>query len=865
MHNNNTSSGNGFPNIIVRSPGLVSTPHEAIIPPAQDLSPEPQISDGGEVLDGAAAKAKIGDVLGSQISEHWTVHQDNDGAEIKEGDDICESIEDEAPDSPEDDGNVKDADNDDNDMVNRDVDNGNSIDNENVIESKEVNENENGQEGDSGSEYEGRDPSKIGSEFKAGDQDEEGSEIEEVDDNDDSGNLKRMDSALPYSTRSTRGRNSIHAGTLLTEPQPQESASWKRVNPATPQYRASKGIFGNIPRTPADVAAENHAHAKKTQRSAAPGKKFYVAVPTAPIYPKRSDNACLQTRNQRGKFGSGRKSPDASSHKSLSSLTRSSLSQRLLPSGEYSQENEDTIADELQNLELISVDCRSISYEYHPSSKFYLTSGDIPLPPLLPPSILSQATSGPGLYSGLSSESGSNQSQPQLLPTIVPPFHARTSFRNPAFSDDTTQRPILPPTILQPPEPSRYHTLFHRPSSSEESPLILLPTIVQLPSIVRSHSQWVNLGIAKSPLQNIEFPSMNDDTMEQRPVSTQITTSSETVTAQAARELPKSSDGDNTKETQRVQKKQKPPAVSPFFTPTTSPFKKAKTLRKNVKEIPESPPENSPSNSTPKKSRSLSCIPFPPLSSGSFGLIQERLAEEPFDLLIAVTMLHKTKGKVAIPAFHDLKSKYATPTELATADIEDIKYLIRHLGLQNKRAVTFQVMAKKWAKTPPLKGKRYVVRKYPMPESGKGIKKDTVLDDDDEREAWEVGHLTQGPYTLDSWRIFCRDKLRGLASGWNGEDAAVSFQPEWMRVLPEDKELRAFLRWMWLKEGFEWDPLTGDKEAASAELLKAAREGNIAWDDRGGMRVICAKGDTGDSAADEQSLSDAVRGDEEMS
>jgi len=30
------------------------------------------------------------------------------------------------------------------------------------------------------------------------------------------------------------------------------------------------------------------------------------------------------------------------------------------------------------------------------------------------------------------------------------------------------------------------------------------------------------------------------------------------------------------------------------------------------------------------------------------------------------------------------------------------------------------------------------------------------------------------------------------------------FEPEWMRVVPKDKELRAFLRWKWLKEGWNW-------------------------------------------------------------
>lgn len=184
-------------------------------------------------------------------------------------------------------------------------------------------------------------------------------------------------------------------------------------------------------------------------------------------------------------------------------------------------------------------------------------------------------------------------------------------------------------------------------------------------------------------------------------------------------------------------------------------------------------------------------------------------------------------------------SKYPTPESLIEAEKEDIVDIIRHLGLQNSRAATYQTYAKIWLEDPPVKGKRYAVKGYPERDSGKDISRDEVVDDEDPRAAWEIGHMTSGPYALDSWRIFCRDVLRGVATSWNGEGAnKEGFQPEWMRVLPEDKELRAYLRWMWLKDGFEWDPFTGEKEVASPELMRAAIEGRIAWDDRGGMRIL---------------------------
>jgi methyl-CpG-binding domain protein 4 len=309
-------------------------------------------------------------------------------------------------------------------------------------------------------------------------------------------------------------------------------------------------------------------------------------------------------------------------------------------------------------------------------------------------------------------------------------------------------------------------------------------------------------------------------------------------------------------------KTKKAPAKSPYFaslmpptplTPPTPPIspeltQKSKvrkgeravaltkliTPRKNNGEVPSS--QGSEKKRPPAKT--VSCIPFPPLSAPHFGLIQEKLAHDPFRLLIAVTFLIRTHGKHAIPVFFELMEKYPTPESLVAADKEEIVPIIRHLGLQNQRASTYQMYAKIWLEDPPMKGKRYAVRGYPNPESGRDVKKAEIVCDDDERDAWEIGHMTQGPYAIDSWRIFCRDRLRGEADGWNGEGRGEEFQPEWMRVLPEDKELRAYLRWMWLKEGFEWDPFTGNKEAARPELMRAAMEGRIAWDDQGGMQIL---------------------------
>jgi methyl-CpG-binding domain protein 4 len=251
--------------------------------------------------------------------------------------------------------------------------------------------------------------------------------------------------------------------------------------------------------------------------------------------------------------------------------------------------------------------------------------------------------------------------------------------------------------------------------------------------------------------------------------------------------------------------------------------------------------------------------------------MQERLAHDPFRLLIATIFLNKTPGARAMPIFYDLMEQYPTPRDLAGARVEDVVDVIRCLGFQNQRARKCVAMARVWVGLDdgagePKRGRRWAKRDYPKKGDGRGVKVDDWLDDEDERVAWEIGHLPGlGAYAHDSWRMFCRDKLRGLADGWNGEGAkevtkqesgadtegrvngepqlpndepastsseqnpvsTVPFEPEWKRVLPTDKELRAWMTWMWLKEGWIWNKETGERTKASDELMEQAQGGGI--------------------------------------
>ncbi|OXV08792.1 hypothetical protein Egran_03444 [Elaphomyces granulatus] len=229
-----------------------------------------------------------------------------------------------------------------------------------------------------------------------------------------------------------------------------------------------------------------------------------------------------------------------------------------------------------------------------------------------------------------------------------------------------------------------------------------------------------------------------------------------------------------------------------------------------------------------------SCLPFPSISATSFGLIQEQLASDPFRLLIATIFLNRTRGVAAIPALFRLFEHYPTIQTLAEAELADVVSMIHCLGFQNQRAKKCIQLAKTWLATPPFKGKRYRKLHYPNRGDGLDVGPEDYIDDDDRRVAWEVAHLPGvGAYAIDSWRIFCRDQLRGRVTDWDGSGAAEWFLPEWKSVVPKDKELRAYITWMWLKEGQVWNHETGERTPASDKLMRSARRGGIAYEEGG--------------------------------
>ncbi|KAG0130371.1 DNA glycosylase [Tuber indicum] len=206
---------------------------------------------------------------------------------------------------------------------------------------------------------------------------------------------------------------------------------------------------------------------------------------------------------------------------------------------------------------------------------------------------------------------------------------------------------------------------------------------------------------------------------------------------------------------------------------------------------------------------------WPPLSAERFGIVQEELAHNPFQLIVSTIFLNRTRGSVAKPFLWRCLETWPTPEKLSEASLPELTALLQPLGLHNIRAARLISLAKTWITLPPIPFQGTVKYNYPA--------RDTIpfpLPEHDgpkwgveQNYRWEIGHLPGvGAYALDSWRIFCCDEFRG------NED-----KDEWKRVVPKDKELRAYCRWRWAKEGIRWKEETD--ELVKVEGRDCFREG----------------------------------------
>ncbi|KAI0687340.1 DNA glycosylase [Earliella scabrosa] len=183
-------------------------------------------------------------------------------------------------------------------------------------------------------------------------------------------------------------------------------------------------------------------------------------------------------------------------------------------------------------------------------------------------------------------------------------------------------------------------------------------------------------------------------------------------------------------------------------------------------------------------------------------LIQEHVANSPWRLLIAVTLLNKTAGTQSIPVFFEIMDLWPTAGDLAQAPMSRLFELLKDLGFGEKRSQRLIDISQTYLSDPPVFGRcrpsrGYTTGLFLTDEGSIQVKKVPY-------PPTPISHIPGcGPYALDSYRIFC-----------TGDD-------EWKTVRPTDKELTKYLQWRWAITAYrKWDPHLGPGERIDLDYIR---------------------------------------------
>ncbi|KAH9885994.1 DNA glycosylase [Cubamyces lactineus] len=182
-------------------------------------------------------------------------------------------------------------------------------------------------------------------------------------------------------------------------------------------------------------------------------------------------------------------------------------------------------------------------------------------------------------------------------------------------------------------------------------------------------------------------------------------------------------------------------------------------------------------------------------------LIQEHVAEDPWKVLVAVTLLNKTAGNKSIPVFFEIMDQWPTPATLAEAPTSLLHEMLKDLGLGEVRSSRLVALSQTYLSDPPVVGHLRSSRgKMTVPPSSAAAEGKVEVP----YPPTPISHLPGcGPYALDSYRIFCED----------GD--------EWKAVRPRDKELIKYLQWKWAVVDYrQWDPLYGPGDTIDLDYVR---------------------------------------------
>ena len=70
-----------------------------------------------------------------------------------------------------------------------------------------------------------------------------------------------------------------------------------------------------------------------------------------------------------------------------------------------------------------------------------------------------------------------------------------------------------------------------------------------------------------------------------------------------------------------------------------------------------------------------------------------RQTEDPWAILLAAFLLRKTTTEQVLKVYHNLLKRYPTPADLARASVDEIKEIIRPLGIENQRSEHLKKLA----------------------------------------------------------------------------------------------------------------------------------------------------------------------------